>query len=243
LRAAAAALVLAGGFGSLGCAHDGCARGECARGQKAPVEDHYRNWYDTNWPDRYDYAARQSVLAPFAQQAANGHFLHQTIWNFYFEPGSDKLTPGGMEKLDTLARTNPGPDTKIYIQTSRDLVVTPETAEKNVALRSDLDARRAAAIQRYLNTQPGGAITYEIAVHDAPVPGMPAIFAGQSFRSQRSGYVGGLSSGSIGNGSVGGGGAGGLPTGNSSATTNNTNTTTSTNTNLQGVAPATPPAP
>ena len=233
-RAAVAALVMAGGLGSLGCAS--------GPKQKSSLEDHYRNWYDTNWPDRYDYAARQGVLAPFGQQVANGHFLHQTLWNFYFEQGSDRLTPGGMDKLDSMARTNPGPDTKIYIQTARDLVVTPDNADRIVGMRTDLDAKRAAAIQRYMGTQPGGAVPYEIAVHDAPVPGIPGAFAGQSFRSQRSGYVGGLSSGSIGNGSVGGGSGSGLPTGNSNATTTNTNTTTSTNTNLQGPA-ATPPAP
>ena len=154
------------------------------------------DWYDTNWPDRYDYAARQSVLAPFAQQVTNGHFLHQTLWNWYFEPGTDKLTPGGMEKLDSLARTTPGPDTKIYIQTARDLVVAPENTDKIVAMRTDLDAKRAAAIQRYLNTQPGGAIPYEIAVHDAPVPGIPAPFVAGAYRGQGQGYHGGLSAGS-----------------------------------------------
>jgi hypothetical protein len=199
LRAAAAALLTAGGLGSLGCAHGDKPKATC--------EDHYRNWFDTNWPDRYDYAARQGVLAPFGQQVTNGHFLHQTVWNWYFEPGSDKLTPGGMDKLDSLARTTPGPDTKIYIQTARDLVVTPENTDKIVAMRTDLDSRRAAAIQRYMGTQPGGAIPYEIAVHDAPVPGMPGVFAGQSFRAQRTGYVGGLTGGAGGNVTATGGGA------------------------------------
>lgn len=192
IRAATAALVMASGLGAVGCAHAG---------------NKYRDAVDTCWPDRYNYAARQSVLAPFQQQVTNGHFLHQTIWNWYFVPGTDKLTMGGMEKLDSLARTTPGPDPKIYIQTARDLIVTPENTDKIVAARTDLDARRAAAIQRYLGTEPGAAVGYEIAVHDAAVPGINATMSGNSFRSQTRGYVGGLSGGGSSNVTATGGGA------------------------------------
>ena len=98
-RAAMVAAILPIGLASVGCAHKsgsdlwirrlwcGCA------GDGGGLGACYRNWVDVSWPDRYNYAARQSVVAPFAQQAATGHFLNQTIWNFYFEPGSDKLTP------------------------------------------------------------------------------------------------------------------------------------------------------
>lgn len=216
-RAAAAALVMAGGLGSVGCVH----------GEKASLEDRYRNWVDTNWPDRYSYAARQSVLAPFAQQAANGHFLHQTVWNFYFEPGTDKLTAGGMDKLNSLARSTPAPDTKIYIQTARDIVITPENADKVVALRNDLDSRRAAAILRYMSTQPGTSNTYEVYVHDAPVPGMYSEFAGNAFRGQLAGYVGGIAGAGAAPIGVGGGTMSGPPPGTGGNTTVNVQQPTS----------------
>jgi hypothetical protein len=201
VRAVAAAVVLASGLGPVGCTH----RDQCL--SEGLLENKYRNCVDTNWPERYSYSARQAVLTPFEQQAVSGHFLHQTIWNWYFEPGTDKLTPGGMKKLDSLARTTPGPDTKIYIQTARDLLVTAETIDKLAAERAELDAKRAAAIQRYMTTQPGPAVAYEIAVHDAAVPGLNAIFAGNAFRSQGRGYVGGITAGTGPNVTATGGGA------------------------------------
>ena len=41
--------------------------------------------------------------------------------NYYFEFGTDVLTPAGMEKLLSLTRVRPAPDPKLYIQTARDL--------------------------------------------------------------------------------------------------------------------------
>src|SRR5437762_2532643 len=193
-RAAGVAALLAGGLGSAGCAHkSGCGAGGCGAGGGSGVscDDRYRNWVDISWPDRYNYAARQAVVAPFAQQAANGHFLDQTLWNFYFEPGTDRLTPGGMEKLDALARETPAPDPRIYIQAAHDVPVTMENLDKVVAARNDLNGRRAVAIKRYLATEFGPPVEYEVYVHDAPVPCINALFAGNAFRGQAAGYRGG----------------------------------------------------
>ena len=184
-RAAAAALVMAGGLASVGCAARGGA-GDGGRG---------RNWIDPSWPDRYNYAARQAVIAPFAQQVANGHFTNQTIWNWYFEPGTDKLNGAGMEKLDSIARTTPNPDTKLFLQAARDLGVTPENMDKVVALRDDLTAKRAAAIHRYMATQPGPTVLYDVSVVDMPTPGLYAPFATRAFGGQLRGYQGGVSGG------------------------------------------------
>src|SRR5262245_38078538 len=106
VRAATAALLMAGGLGSVGCAHKaGCGGAGGGRdGREGWDGSWYRNHIDTSWPDRYNFAARQATIAPFAQQAANGHFLHQTIWNWYFDPGTDKLNTAGLEKLNSIAR-------------------------------------------------------------------------------------------------------------------------------------------
>lgn len=230
VRAATVALLMAGGLGSAGCAHktgSGCGGAGCdgsGDGSRTSLGDKLRNAYDTSWPDRYNFAARQATIAPFAQQATNGHFLEQTIWNWHFEPGSEKLNTAGMEKLNSIARQTPAPDPKLYVQTARDLLLTQDNADKIVALREDLTAKRAASIQRYMATQPGVRVNYEVAVHDAPVPGIYAPFAAGSFRSQLRGYSGGLSGGAGGNPSVsggtnlltapgGGGGGGGVGTG------------------------------
>jgi hypothetical protein len=205
IRAVASAAILVGGLGAAGCATSG--------GEHKTIEDCYRNAVDTAWPDRYNYAARESLLAPFSQQAANGHFLDQTVWNWYFEPGSDRLTPAGVERLDAYARTTPAADPRLYIQTARDLPVTPDNADRVVALRDELNAKRAAAIKKYMTTQPGTPVAYEVFVHDAPVPGIYSGFAVKSWRGQPMGFGGGLAvqqqSGQGGSQSPGGGGAGG----------------------------------
>jgi hypothetical protein len=241
IRAALVAAILPVGLASVGCAHgsgSACGTGDCGngvgggggRGHHGNGSGAHGRWYDIAWPERYNYAARQAVVAPFAQQAANGHFLHQTMWNFYFEPGSEKLTPGGMDKLNSMAHATPGPDPRIYLQNAQDIAVTADNIDKALALRNELNGKRAASIQKYMLTQFGPPIVYEVLVHDAPTPGMSGIFAGNAYRGQLSGYRGGLSTGGIGIGAVGGGGSQGLPQGN----TQNTNQ----NTNLQGPSPA-----
>ena len=203
MRAAAAAAILTSGLGSIGCVSTGGgARGE----GHGPIGDHWRNAADPCYPERYNHAARQAVIAPFAQQVHNGHALNQTVWNYYFEAGTDKLTSAGMEKLDSIARTRPG-DAKLYIQASRDLSLTADNAGKIADLRTDLDVKRAVAIQKYMGTQPaiGGAVAYEVYVHDAPTPGINAEMAAGAYRGSILGYQGGIS-GAAGIGALGTGG-------------------------------------
>lgn len=192
MRAAAAAAILTSGLGSIGCVSTGGgARGE----GHGPIGDHWRNAADPCYPERYNHAARQAVIAPFAQQVHNGHALNQTVWNYYFEAGTDKLTSAGMEKLDSIARTRPAPDPKLYIQASRDLSLTADNAGKIADLRTDLDVKRAVAIQKYMGTQPaiGGAVAYEVYVHDAPTPGINAEMAANAYRGSIQGYRGAVS--------------------------------------------------
>jgi hypothetical protein len=212
IRVVAAAAILTGGLGSVGCATNSCATGNCAAGggslqNHASVEDRYRNAVDVSWPDRYNYAARESVLAPFAQQVATGHFIDQTLWNWYFEPGSDKLTAGGIDKLDALSRETPAADPRLYLQTARDIIPTQDNMDKVAAMREDLNARRAAAIKKYMTSQPGAPVAYEVYVHDSPVPGIYSPFGMAAFAGMRGGYKGGIVAGASGGG-TGGGAAG-----------------------------------
>ena len=46
---------------------------------------------DPCWPERYSYMARQSVYAVSAPQIRNGHVLDQTVWNYFFEVGTDTI--------------------------------------------------------------------------------------------------------------------------------------------------------
>ena len=60
---------------------------------------YYRDVVDPCWPERYNYVARQEVNAAFAPQVQNGHVLDQTVWNYDFEEGTDRLTAGGLERV------------------------------------------------------------------------------------------------------------------------------------------------
>src|SRR5438552_461220 len=85
----------------------------------------YRDLVDPCYPDRYNYAAKQEVKEAFAPQMQNGHILDQTVWNYHFEAGTAKLTPGGMDYLAYLARRRPAPDPVIYLQVAQDVVYDP----------------------------------------------------------------------------------------------------------------------
>ena len=188
IRAAAAAAILTSGLGSIGCV----STGNGPNGN-ATIGDRWRNAVDPCYPERYNHAARQAVIYPFAQQVHNGHVLNQTIWNYYFEAGTDKLTAGGMEKLNSLARTRPAPDPKLYIQAAVDVQLTDANAGTINDLRAELDTRRAAAIQKYLATVPAVApVAYEVYVHNAPVPGINGEAAAGAWRASLGGYRGGI---------------------------------------------------
>ena len=210
LRRAAAAALLAGGVGAGGCASTGvtpraaapdgggaggCTTAACGEGHGSGggLGACYRNWVDPCWPERYTSAARANVLAPFAAQVHNGHVLNQTVWNWYFEPGTDKLTPAGAAKLDSIARTRPSPDPRLYLQVARDVPVTPNNLDTVGGTRDDLTARRAAVVRRYMDAQPAvERVPYEVYVHDAIAPGIGAPFAIIAFQGQGQGYRGGI---------------------------------------------------
>jgi hypothetical protein len=217
IRAATAVALLTAGLGSVGCVSTGsCGSGNCgggiggARGARGeghgPIGDHGRNFIDPCYPERYGHAARQAVLAPFAQQVHNGHVLNQTIWNYYFEFGTDVLTPAGAEKLISLARVRPAPDPKLFLQTSRDLPPNVDPA-KIADARYELDAKRAVAIQKFLASQPTFVpITYEIFVHDPATPGINAEMSSGAYRGSIQGYRGNITGGA-GIGALGTGGS------------------------------------
>jgi hypothetical protein len=112
MRAASAAAILMSALGSLGCVStgtSGCGSGGCggdgggAHGGNGNglIGNAYLHFVDPCYPERYQHAARQAVVYPFAQQVHNGHVLNQTIWNWYFEAGSDKLNQAGRTRSCT----------------------------------------------------------------------------------------------------------------------------------------------
>lgn len=219
----AAVAVLLGSLGAAGCVSKGGHAGTGGgRNDQPEGWTHYYNAVDPCWPERYTATARAEVIAPFAAQVHNGHVLEQTVWNWHFEPGTDVITPAGQAKLDAISQVRPQPDSKVYLQVARDVPAYGTGGLDTVAARRDeLTAKRAEAVRKYMAAQPSlHGVAYEIFVHDAPVPGMPAEFSARAYRGQATGYVGGLSSGGAGVTSTGsggqvpsGGGQGNAPTG------------------------------
>lgn len=158
MRLAAAAVAAAGGLGGA----VGCAGGPS-------VQNRYANFADPCWPERYAYEARNAAVAPFAVHVSNGNIVDHTLANYHFEQGSDRLTPGGMQKLDYLTRRRPAPDKVVYLQTARDVAFDPAAPDQVANTRLELDARRAAAVQKYVAaTTAGRAVAMDVQVIDPP---------------------------------------------------------------------------
>jgi len=165
----------------------------------------YRDLVDPCYPERYAFQARQSVQSTLAAQVNNGHVLDQTVWNHYFEAGTDKLTPGGQTHLAYLARRRPQPDTKIYLQTAQDVAYDAEKVEKFVNDRAELDSKRTQAVQKYLNAQTAGRpVTFEVAVHDPSGVGLPAVGVNQAVLKHYGNYQGMMSPSGSSGGTAGG---------------------------------------
>src|SRR5205814_6425600 len=123
---ARAALLLSGG--ALVAGSGGCYR--------------YRDLVDPCYPERYEYMARKELNGAFGAQVFRGHALDQTVFNYHFEAGTDRLNAMGLDHLAILARALPQPDTLLYVQTAQDVIYDPANPEKMHDARADLDTRR-----------------------------------------------------------------------------------------------------
>jgi len=189
IRKASAALLCAAGVGGLGCV------------------DSYRDLVDPCYPQRYEAQARQEVAASYAPQIANGHVLDQTVWDYDFEAGTDRLTGGGLEHLAYIARRRPQPDPIVYLQTAQDVAYDPAKPDEMASRRQDLDAKRVVAVQQFLTAQTAGRRgEFEVLVHDPSEVGVPGAWGGTEYGRMISRAVGGLPTGG---GSTSGGAAAG----------------------------------
>jgi hypothetical protein len=153
----------------------------------------YYDLVDPCYPQRYNYMARQEVVAAFAPQVNNGHVLDQTVWTYHFEKGTDRLTPGGMDHLTYLARRRPCPDPKVYLQTAQDVPYDAAVPEKFVEARAELDRRRIQAIEKFLNAITAGRpMSFEVCLHDPADVGMAAIPAHLTLLQYYGGFRGNL---------------------------------------------------
>jgi hypothetical protein len=174
----------------------------------------YRDIVDPCYPLRYSAMARQEVNSGMAPQVQNGHVLDQTVWNYFFEPGTDRLTPLGLDRLAYLARRRPCPDTNLYLQTAQDLVYDPAAPERTAEARQALDDNRKAAVQRFLVQQTAGhPAAFTIVVHDPAEVGLSAIPVNNTVLQSYARFRGGLQAGGNVTGGAGAAGVQGAPTG------------------------------
>jgi hypothetical protein len=197
IRKAAAVLCCAAGAGGLGCYT-------------------YHDLVDPCYPERYNFQARKEVVGSYSPQIQNGHVLDQTVWNYDFEAGTDKLTGGGLEHLAYMARRRPAPDTTVYLQTAQDVAYDSAKPDELFQKRQDIDSKRAAAVQKFLNAQTGGRRgEFTVLIHDPSEVGLPGEWAAGEYVQELGRVRGGLQTGGGGTtsggagGGAGGGGAGG----------------------------------
>ncbi len=214
MRRTAAAALAAGGLWTSGCAGTGGGCGDGACGSDRPgLQARYSGYVDPCWPDRYSASARANVLSYYSQHAANGTVTDSTLWEWYFEPGTDNLLPSGQKKLDYLARRRPAPDKMVYLQTARDVAYDATKPDVLAAARGELDGKRAQAVQRYLAaTTAARGLTFEVQVVDLPdltssVVGPATAVRGLqgAYRGSLLGGAGGVSLNGLQGGAVGGG--------------------------------------
>lgn len=211
-----------GGCGGGGCGGGGCGGGGVGGSPVGPTLPGcvgsckhcpegccwYRSIVDPCYPERYNYMSRTLVNAAMAPQVHNGHVLDQTVWNYFFEPGSDRLTTAGLSHLAYVARRRPAPDPVVYLQTAQDVIYDPAQPDKLMANRLILNQKRAQAVQAFLTAQTGCA--FAVAVHDPAEVGLAAIPVNITIqRMYFTRFVGGLLTGNGSSQSMGGGGAGG----------------------------------
>jgi hypothetical protein len=156
----------------------------------------YGELVDTCWPQRYDYMATREERAAFAPQVNNGKVLDQTVWNYHFEPGTDRLTAGGLDHLAYIARRRPHPDTCLFLQTAQDISYDPNAPDRMTETRQELDFKRIQAIQKFLTAQTAGQCVFKIEVHDPAEVGLSAVAvqsASQQMLTTR--FKGGLTGG------------------------------------------------
>ncbi|HZT81969.1 MAG TPA: hypothetical protein VFA26_17215, partial [Gemmataceae bacterium] len=161
--------------------------------------------YDKCWPERWNSAARHEVENAVAPQMHNGHVLDQTVWNWQFEPGTDKLTPAGMDHLACIARRRPYPDPKVYVQVAQDVPYDPAKPEDFTQARQELNLHRKIAVEKFLLACTGGKGAFLVDFHDPGERGMFAVPMGISVQRNFMAFQGFLPGGGMGAGGMAGG--------------------------------------
>lgn len=164
---------------------------------------HYKDVVDTCYPERYNAMARKEVAGAFNPQIQNGHVLDQMVLDSHFKSGTATLTPGGIEKLNRLARHRPCPDTQLYLQNAlinqddetlqeKQLTWDPAKPEEMIKARNKLNEDRKESIKNYLAAATNGrGLTFNVETLDVDTPSQSGLTANNSMRLRLMGPPGG----------------------------------------------------
>jgi hypothetical protein len=167
----------------------------------------YKDVVDPCYPQRYNYMSEREVYGAIAPQVANGHMLDQTVWNYHFDAGTDRLNAMGLDHLAMLARRKPQADPLLFLQTAQsDVSYDPAAPERMAEQRQELNNKRIAAVRQFMTAQTAGkGYDFQVVVIDPSEIGLPAIPVNTMNQQYNSRFKGGLTGG--GASASGGGGA------------------------------------
>ncbi|MHB8901170.1 MAG: hypothetical protein ACYC6Y_20670, partial [Thermoguttaceae bacterium] len=86
------------------------------------------------WPDPFICPDRATVRAPFNVMVQNGWRLENTISNYHFDETTGELTVAGQNKVFWIMNHAPLPHRTVYVQMSRDPMVTAQRLQSVQAL-------------------------------------------------------------------------------------------------------------
>jgi len=89
-------------------------------------------------------------------QAKNGLDLEQTLFNYHFETGTDRITPAGQNLLTRLATRRPAALRDVFVQNSFDALASakdfdPTKAEAQAKMVQDLNEKRRLVVLAFLD--------------------------------------------------------------------------------------------
>ncbi len=92
------------------------------------------------WPEPFEGPDRATVRAPFYVMVHNGWQLQNTISNYHFDEATGELTVAGQNKVFWIVNHAPKYHRTVYVQMSRDPVVTAQRLQTVLAIAQSYSA-------------------------------------------------------------------------------------------------------
>ena len=118
---------------------------------RRPSDACYRNWSTRRWPERYNYAARQPWLAPFARRSQRPRPEPDHL-ELVLRARHRQADPGRDGEARSMARRRPARTRGCTSRRPATSASPPRTWTRSRRLRERLNADAAATVQRYMAT-------------------------------------------------------------------------------------------